>query len=296
MDIHDWPKVARPPIAAPLLECRLRVRGERVHRESIFFKWRPDPQALDAGAAGAARWCGRHRLSASLVLSADVAPDVPVDPHVDLAAHLRKTVTEHLRTALFAVRPDRFRIASVHSEDGRLSLVDGGASVEGDWWREALAELTGVLREHADVVVYGFIKRGSAVTAAWLDRSLTRDWPPRPDIKLLTAEVRGAAFQDAYAPDAFGVQLLGPGYAGRIPEGPEWRRERVGDGAVLLEHVDLESWFAHPFGSPESIAAGMPTPPVLMRARTELAPILFTEDVLRQASEDAADIHGAASS
>jgi hypothetical protein len=130
--------------------------------------------------------------------------------------------------------------------------------------------------------VYGFVKRGSNRPAAELATSLAQDWPPVPHSDPYT--LGSQPFEDEFAPDAFGVQLLGPGYAGRVPDRPSWRQEPVGPDAVILEHVDPEAWFARPFvefGGRRSptLPPLPPVPDVLARAREDLAPILFTDDV-----------------
>jgi hypothetical protein len=82
------------------------------------------------------------------------------------------------------------------------------------------------------------------------------------------------------------VQLLGPGYAGRVPESPAWRQESMDSAAVLLEHVDLPAWFDAPFVPFRNRAwrVERPQPPaVLARARVELAPILYSPGVLSRA-------------
>ena len=161
--------------------------------------------------------------------------------------------------------PEGFRIAMVDSWHGGVSLVEGGAAVMEDRWSGPVAELTDELRGHADLIVYGFIKRGSLVSSARLGDSLTHDWPPWADITLLKAEVRGAALQDEYAPDAFRVQLLGPGYTGRAPKGEAWRTEPAGEAAALLQHTDLAAWFgAHFF--PEDYTQRRGAPPRPSRA------------------------------
>ena len=154
--------------------------------------------------------------------------------------------------------------------------------MEAGGWRRALAELTEMLREHAELLAYGCIKHGSAVTYARLGSSLRYDRPPRRDLPLRDAHRPGnEAFEDAYAPDAFGVQLLGPGYAGRVPDSPAWRQQRVGSASVLLEHIDLPAWFEAPFVPCGSTNGELTEPPaVLAQARAELAPILYTPAVL----------------
>jgi hypothetical protein len=71
----------------------------------------------------------------------------------------------------------------------------------------------------SDFTVYGLLKRGSYRPAAESGASLSQDCPPadhhEPAVQL------GQAFEAEYAPDAFGVQLLGAGYAGRTPRGSD---------------------------------------------------------------------------
>jgi hypothetical protein len=74
------------------------------------------------------------------------------------------------------------------------------------------------------------------------------------------------------------VQLLGPGYAGRIPDVAAWHEERAGGEAVLLEHRHLPTWFDSPF---VPFGHRVPDherdpPDVLSRARAELASILYS--------------------
>jgi hypothetical protein len=119
-----------------------------------------------------------------------------------------------------------------------------------------------------------------------LGNSLSHDWPHRAGSKPRGAGFTRQAFEDLYAPDAFGVQLLGPGYAGRLPESANWREERVGSASVLLEHVDLSEWFDAPFVPRGQLLApaDQPEPPaVLAQARIELAPILHSPGVLARA-------------
>jgi hypothetical protein len=75
------------------------------------------------------------------------------------------------------------------------------------------------------------------------------------------------------------MQLLGPGYAGRLPEDPAWRRQPAGSSAVLLEHIDFPAWFDAPFTAVGD-AKPLAPPAVLARARQELAPILYTPGAL----------------
>jgi hypothetical protein len=155
--------------------------------------------------------------------------------------------------------------------------------VEGGEWQRPLAELTGLLREHADLAAYAYVRRGWAVTEALLGNRLPFDWPYRADYQPRGAGFTHQAFDDVYAPDAFGVQLLGPGYAGRLQDSEAWVAEKAGSEAALLEHVDQAAWFSAPFipfrQQPQH-RGQVPAPAVLAEAREVLAPILYSPGVL----------------
>jgi hypothetical protein len=145
--------------------------------------------------------------------------------------------------------------------------------------------MTEMLRDQADQLAYGFVRRGWAVDEALLDHSLPYDWPERADREPGGIGFTAYAFEDLFAPDAFAVQLLGPGYAGRVPEPSDWRQERAGTAAVVLEHHDPAAWFDAPFVPfrNRTWERDRPEPPaVLARARETLAPILYSPGVLSE--------------
>jgi hypothetical protein len=282
-ELRERPKVALPPRRAHMLECRLRVRGERLRREPGSYLWQADAEAHEAILAVAERWCRERgdRAAQSLSVS-DLAP-VRVEPGEDVLGRMREAVTDRLHVAVSAVAADRFRGVAARAWTGGVSLVEGGAWVEAGRWREPLAELTAILRDHADLIAYGFVRRGWAAAEALLDPALPYDWPPRAGAEPRGAGFTANSFEDLHAPDAFGVQLLGPGYAGRLPEGTAWRAEPAGGASVLLEHVDLPEWFEAPFvpfGRLPAPGDQRQPPSVLARARVELAPILYSPGVL----------------
>jgi hypothetical protein len=89
------------------------------------------------------------------------------------------------------------------------------------------------------------------------------------------------AFEDLLASDAFGVQLLGPGYAGRLDPSDVWEARVLGGDATLVARVDAGAWFDAPFETRwRHWPPGRPHPPVppvprvLAAAREEFAPIL----------------------
>jgi hypothetical protein len=285
-ELRDPPRVAAPPRTAHLLECRVRVRGERLRREPGAYRWQADPDAHEAILAVVERWCRQRGDSAAQSLSvSDLAP-VPLEPRGDVLDRMREAVTDAMHVGVSAVAADEFRSVAARAWAGGVSLVEGGAWIEAGRWRESLGELTALLRDHADLFAYGYARRGWMVTEALLGNSLSHDWPHRAGSQPRGAGFTRQAFEDLYAPDAFGVQLLGPGYAGRLPESANWREERVGSASVLLEHVDLSEWFDAPFVPRGQLLApaDQPEPPaVLAQARIELAPILHSPGVLARA-------------
>jgi hypothetical protein len=109
---------------------------------------------------------------------------------------------------------------------------------------------------------------------------LSTDWPSRPGSRPVGGGFASCAFEDLFAPDAFGVQLLGAGYADRLPvEGP-WRVSKAGSESILLEHRNAETWFANP-AVPEGVTAHEHAiPQVLSDARAQLAPLLYSPGCL----------------
>lgn len=279
-DAHERPAVAAQPRTAHFLECRLRVRGERLRRGDRDYRWQADPDAHDAILALADRWCRQLGASANQSLTVSTVPPVRLAPGEDVLDRMREAVVDRMHVEVSAVAADEFRTVAARAWTGGVSLLVGGAWVEAGEWPPALAELTGLLRNHADLLAYGYIRRGWAVTEALLGDSLPYDWPPRADHQPDGIGFAQQAFDDVYAPDAFGVQLLGSGYAGRVPKVPPWREERVGRASILLEHTDLPAWFDAPFVPFRHRARHVEPPAVLARARAELAPILYSPGVL----------------
>ncbi len=134
---------------------------------------------------------------------------------------------------------------------GTLSAF--GTRVTADAWQAELARLLAWLREHAGAITYARAVRGWST------------WPRRAHDRPRGPGQTGEAFEDLWIPDAFGAQLLGPSFDGRVPSTSLWRTERLG-AATLLVPAQPERWFA---------AGGAPRD--LERARAQLAPLLYTQ-------------------
>jgi hypothetical protein len=80
------------------------------------------------------------------------------------------------------------------------------------------------------------------------------------------------------------LTCLGPGYADRIPTGPDWQATPIDGGSVLLEHIDPAASYAEMFetvplhGRPTK-ENSPPVPSVVTFARHDLADIILTEHI-----------------
>jgi hypothetical protein len=270
LSVWEEPVSVDPPRIAHLLACRVTVRGTRVHEAPRQYRWEPDPDRHAALLAAAEGWCRRVEGAPGLSLTCGSLGPTPIgaEPVTD---RLAEAYAAGERSRLAAVGDAHFRAVAVRPHSGRLTLVAGVAPA-------ALDELVELLREHADLLVYGSIRRGWGVYQALSEDTLPTDWPQRSAHYPRGRRYTTLAFDDLIAQDAFGVQLLGPGYTDRIPDSPSWRRESLGT-ATFLEHIDRDAWFAAPF-VPVDDYSEPPAPALLDAARTELAPILHAPGTL----------------
>ena len=85
------------------------------------------------------------------------------------------------------------------------------------------------------------------------------------------------AYEDHLAPDAYAVQLLGPGYRERLPDGGEWRTTELPGRRVLLEHADPAGWFDEIRLEAAIRGRSVPSSALRAQARASIAPILFPD-------------------
>jgi hypothetical protein len=281
-----------------LLECHLRACGERrlwvderkvEHAKSLgreppapqvtFF---PDESALLAGVKAALAWVGTPPPGARL--------RSPSGPHRDIeevGAHVAKVFADagrqrwRISPRMWWESDEAFRLSFIDPDRGDVSLTAGGAGLARGEWARVHGALLDELRVAADWASYGLIKRGRQVSQ--VGHSLRDDWVPA--FHFGSHNLDHFIYEDVLAPDAFGAQLLGAGYAARVPDGEDWERLELADDAVLLLHRDPAAWFAEPLPpiSPEDGRLRNPSPPtpeVILEAREDLAAILITPDIL----------------
>jgi len=276
--LYELPHVERPPKLTDLLETRLRVNGERVP-QGYHQRWAADPEGLWRVAAAGVGWCLENPPDRGVTLQVRTLPPLPVRPADDAGALLREGLAsaESLgNVVLRNIDAHRFRSLAVEPSAGRVTLIDGGSAIHGDGWVDAVRELADFVRATSRDLVYGFVKRGSFTEEAEAGWLLTRDRPQPAPSK------RGEAFEDRYVPDAFGIQLLGPGFAGRIPAGPDWRQTELDSDRVLLEHRDLNAWLRGPRLEDALKGVTQPNADLLAAARADFASILFRDELAKR--------------
>ena len=283
LELYEPETTVDVPDRVDLFECRTRLKGERYRLRNGLQRWRADPASLHAAVDAGIGWCVGNGCDLPLALKVGLAPATMLSAEDDLGAYLRHALelTADLGvTHLTSVGPKRFRMMAVSVLNGRFTLAEGGATIEQDGWQPTLHHLRDALEAASVWAVYGFIKCGSRKEGVELGISLYLDWVPVPHNNPLSQ--LGEAFEDTHAPDAFGIQLLGSGYSGRIPAATDWKLSPVSSGAVILEHRDPEAWFERLFG-PFGGYRTVPTDPddvpdVVARARKDLDPILYTDE------------------
>jgi hypothetical protein len=288
-----------------LLECHLRVGGER----RVFVaptelelaqklgrkpppgavRWFPDPDDLLLGIEAGLAWVANPPSPGPwrVLVSNDWQTTLSVD---EGRSRIAATALgdQRLPVVVWWESASVFRLMKVGLGTGDISLVEGGAALADGAWESPYEALLGQLRSAATWAVYGYIKRGRRPLAV-LHSALTYDWVPA--LHYGSYNLSNTVYEDVLAPDAFGAQLLGEGYEGRIPTDPDWEQLNIENGATLVVHHDPKAWFGRPLPpvTPEDFIArdpAYPTPEELVRARETFAAILQTFDLVRKGAVD----------
>ena len=261
------------------------MRGER--RADPDVRFHPGDAAVLAGIEAALAWVGSPPRGAELWSVGDLPHRDVGEVRAFFAAELAERASYTLTLRAWWEAEDEFRLAVVMPDRGDVSLAAGGGRLAAGDWEPAHAALLDELRAAAGWASYGLIKRGRRPGAVgW---SLSYDWVPA--LHYGSYNLMHHMYEDVLAPDAFGAQLLGPGYAGRIPDAPGWERVELGGEAALLLHRDPAAWFGEPLPpitqqDAIDLSPAYPTPEVILRAREDLADILVTVDVVARAALD----------
>lgn len=268
LDLYALPDVPALPAGIGVVEARVRVLGRRVVNGRD--RWAANRAALDRVLKAATRWCLEARPDRGVTLQHGAMPALLVRRCDSPYGRLRDVMGDAGWTTLRSVGNDRFRSATVAPDEGRVTIVEGGPVVHRGGWRPSVAGVTEFLRGISADAVYGFVRRASRVTDAEFADGRSTD-------RLRTSRLDAIAHEERCAPDAFAVQLLGPGYAGRIPAGEGWCETALGAGRVLVEQIDPALWFDELTLEEALRGESVPRRGVVQRARSDFAPILFAE-------------------
>jgi hypothetical protein len=241
------------------LRTHIRVLGERSRTERGGVLWLPDRDAHRAVVEAVCEWALQLGPAADFVLSPGYTGRMRWTHDPDLAERVFDAVDRGSPISFIAAADGGGRMFRAEGVAGRVSLNAFGAGVVGDAWRGELTAVADMLRAQSASIAYAFVARG-------------RDsWPARPQEQPWGPAQTNEAFEDLYVPDAFGLQLLAPSIAERLPPVTLWDAERLARGSTMLAATDLEAWFAD---------VGFPP---LDRARAELDSILYAKGILRDA-------------
>ena len=268
LDLYDLPEVPPLPAGIAVIEARVRVLGRRVVNGRD--RWAANRAALDRVLASAARWCLEARPDRGVTLQHGAMPALLVRRCESPFERLRDAMGDELWTTLRSVGNDRFRSATVAPNEGRVTILEGGPVIYRKGWRPSVAAGTQFLQAVAADTVYGFVRRVPRPEDAEFPNPRSSDW-------LQTSQVDAIAYEEHLAPDAFAIQLLGPGYAGRLPGGQAWRTSELGAGRVLIEYTDPAPWFEEVTLEEAIGGESVPRSAVVERARSDFASILFAE-------------------
>jgi hypothetical protein len=268
LDLYALPGVPVLPAGIAVIEARVRVLGRRVvnGRE----RWAANRASLDRVLASAARWCLEARPDRGVTLQHGAMPALLVRRCESPFERLREAMGDELWTTLRSIGNERFRSATVAPNEGRVTVLEGGPVIYRNGWRPSVAAATTFLREVSADTVYGFARRVSTAADA--------EFPnPGSSDRMQQSQLDAIAHEEHLAPDAFAIQLLGPGYAGRIPAGEGWRTSELAAGRVLVESTDPAPWFEEITLEEAMGGESVPRSAVVERARFDFASILFAE-------------------
>ena len=260
LDLYPRPEVAWLPVGIGTVDAHVRVLGRRV--ENGRDRWAAERAALDRVVEAATRWCLEARPDRGVTLRGVAIPHLPLRRCDRALDRVRHVITDDSTVTLSSIGDERFRTMTVDHRSGDVTVVEGGPTLHRAGWRPSVTAATDFLRLVSDDAVYARVRR--------VPSSGERE-------RLRRSRFDAFAHEDHLVPDAFAVQLLGPGYVGRVPVGDEWRATPVGEGRVLLEHVDPAAWFDEVTLEEALRGDAIPRHAVVERARASFGDLLFQD-------------------
>jgi hypothetical protein len=276
LDVHRLPEVPDVPEGIGVIEGRVRVVGRRVANGRD--RWAAERAELDRVLAAAVRWCLEVRPDRGVVMNHGATPPLFIRRCDSAVQRVRDVLGDHSWVTVRSIGEERFRSTTVEPNEGRVTVVEGGPALHRRGWEPSVEAITRFLTLVSADSVYALVRRLHRLTAAELVHRDPADWLQRSWIDAIPHE-------EHLAPDAYGIQLLGPRYAERMPTDDDWRATELPGGRFLLEHVDLASWFA-PLTLEEALSGeSFPRRALIETARAAFEPILF-RDIAREERDE----------
>ena len=269
LDLYALPEVPSRPLGIGVIDASLRIAGQREPGPGRA-RWSADRDAFERVVEAATHWCLRARPDKAITLSSGALPTMLVRRADSPYERVRSVMYRDFRTTLSSVGDDRFRTVAVSPDDGRVSLLEGGPRMHRCGWTSAMAAVKDLLASVSADLVYARVRREDSVSRAESPETSRAD---RPRSYYLDA----IAYEDQLVPDAYAIQLLGPDYQGRLPNGDQWNTTELAGGRVLLEHVDPAGWFDEITLEAAMTGESVPSSALLEAARESMAPILFPD-------------------
>jgi hypothetical protein len=163
---------------------------------------------------------------------------------------------------------DVFRLAYLDLGGGHVFFALGDTSHLGDRWSQLIQQMRDLLGRCTDWATYGLVKRASSTYTIMTDQSLREDWVEMPHRREYAHPQQLRRLEDRLVQDAFGLQMLSAGHRDRLPITPDWRITELGNDCVLVEHRNLDAWYAQ----------AKPSLKVLQSARRDFHALLIKDE------------------
>jgi len=266
LDLYALPPAPEPPFGIGVIEAGVRVLGRRVTNGRD--RWAADRTALLRVVAVAVEWCLQSRPDLGVTIRGSGGPTLLVRRCDCARDKLLDAAGGRGRTTLCSVGADRFRGAVVAPAEGRVTVFEGGPLLHAAGWRPSVDACRGFLQSVSDDIVYGRVRQAHQL------RDAEAGYRERKE-RLGSARMDATAHEDHGVPDAFAIQVLGPGYSGRLPSGTDWRFTDLGKERMLVVHCEPAPWFDELTLAEAFEGESIPRRIVLERARSEFDALLL---------------------
>jgi len=234
------------PRPTPFIEWRLAVRATQ---QSLSRHWQIDERLLEEIYTTAAKWCLElpHDQRTSYIDAGMLCFPVP-EQHAAHWLAVAAQALEPLSSVRLVVEGDdgTFRMAVLCPAAAQLSFADGTLTTAQFDWAHSLSALRGLVDEHADKWARsGFVKRGGHWGQVGPTTFARGNWVATPN-RITSSKLDQRAIEEDHILDACGILVLDHETARHVPR--TWTIDVLGHESVLVQHHDLDAWFAaeHP--------------------------------------------------